>query len=221
MIFIIFFICIPFSASHTLITTCTEINGQTIAGSPECSSVTTLDGQQIDYYDSVIKKLITKQDWMKEFASTETWKEYTEIRERLQQTNKINIHFLMKQFNHLHGVHRYQRVYGCDWDDETGRIRGFDEYSYDGQRFITLDLEELRYIASVPEAIPTVMKWNNDREQLVYLKQYYRDKCTDWISFLTSWKLDFERRGNLLLKTSLCATSRFYYYYYYYYINNE
>ncbi|XP_016413917.1 major histocompatibility complex class I-related gene protein-like [Sinocyclocheilus rhinocerous] len=131
---------------------------------------------------------------MKEFAATETWKKYTEIRERFQQTNKINIRFLMKQLNHSHGV-RYQRMHGCGWDYMTGHIHGFDEYSYDGEDFISLDLEELRYTASVPEAIPTEQKWNKDREQLVYLKQYYRDKCTDWIYFLMSRKGDFERRG--------------------------
>uniref|UniRef100_A0A671PA18 MHC class I-like antigen recognition-like domain-containing protein n=1 Tax=Sinocyclocheilus anshuiensis TaxID=1608454 RepID=A0A671PA18_9TELE len=51
---------------HTFTTLYTEINGQTIAGIPEISSVTTLDGRQIDYYDSEIKKLIPRQDWMKE-----------------------------------------------------------------------------------------------------------------------------------------------------------
>ncbi|XP_042605121.1 major histocompatibility complex class I-related gene protein-like [Cyprinus carpio] len=56
---------------------------------------------------------------MKEFISGDRFKEYTEIRERLQQTNKINITVLMQQFSHSHGVHTYQRMYGCDWDDET------------------------------------------------------------------------------------------------------
>ncbi len=65
-------------------------------------AVTTLDGEQIDYYDSEIKKLIPKQDWM-EFASGDRWKEYTEIRERVQQANTINITVLMQQFNHSHG----------------------------------------------------------------------------------------------------------------------
>lgn len=84
-------------------TTYTEINGQTVAGTPAFSSVTTLDRRQIDYYDSEIKKLIPRQDWMKEFMFGDRFKEYTEIRERVLQTNKINIRFLMEQFNHSHG----------------------------------------------------------------------------------------------------------------------
>lgn len=82
------------------------------------------------------------------------------------------------------GVHRYQRVYGCGWDYVTGHIYGFDEYSYDGQRFISLDLKEIRYTAYVPQAQPTVMKWNNDKEQLDFLKQYYDYECVNWLKEL-------------------------------------
>uniref|UniRef100_A0A8C1H6W8 Ig-like domain-containing protein n=1 Tax=Cyprinus carpio carpio TaxID=630221 RepID=A0A8C1H6W8_CYPCA len=104
--------------------------------------VSALDGRQIDYYDSEIKMLIPRQDWMKEFISGDRFKEYTEIRERVQQTNKINITVLMQQFNQTHGVHTYQRMYGCEWDNETGYSRGFDQHGYDGQDFILLDMND-------------------------------------------------------------------------------
>ncbi|CAM4661910.1 unnamed protein product [Leuciscus chuanchicus] len=127
-------------------TTYTGINGKTAAGIPEFSAVTTLDDQQIDYYDSNIKKLIPKQNWMNEFTSTELWKEYIEIREKLQQIYKNNIHDIMETFTQSHGLHTYQRMCGCEWDDETGNSYGFDQYGYDGEDFITLDLKEDRYI---------------------------------------------------------------------------
>ncbi|XP_026107856.1 major histocompatibility complex class I-related gene protein-like [Carassius auratus] len=212
MIFIIFLIYVPFihSVSHTLITTYTGVNRQMAAEFPEVSAVTILDGLQIDYYDSVTKKLIPTQDWMKEFASTDRWEEYTEIRERVQQINKINIRFIMEQFNQtraLSGVHTYQRVYGCDLDDETGNRRGFDKYTYDGQRFITLDLEKIRYTASVPQAEPTVMNWNEDRKQLAYLKQYYRYKCVYWLKELLHYsKASFEKTGKVPESTEQILT---------------
>ncbi|XP_056093759.1 major histocompatibility complex class I-related gene protein-like [Rhinichthys klamathensis goyatoka] len=191
MKFIILFICIPlvYSKLHSFITTYTEINGQTTAGIPEFSAVTTLDGQQIDYYDSVIMTLIPRQDWMKEFASTELWKKYIEIREHVQQIYKINIHVLMQRFNQSDGVHAYQRMYGCDWDDETGESHGFDQYGYDGEDFITLDLKENRYITPVQQGIPTVQKWNNDIKLLTSLKQYYNHDCVHWLKeLLKFWK---------------------------------
>jgi len=97
----------------------------------------------------------------------------------------------------------YQRMYGCVWDDETGLSHGFDEYGYDGEDFIKLDLKENRYIAHVPQAIPTVEKWNNDTAQLASLKQYYDDyddECVHWLKkFLMFSKADLERRGMLSL----------------------
>uniref|UniRef100_A0A673MVX2 Ig-like domain-containing protein n=1 Tax=Sinocyclocheilus rhinocerous TaxID=307959 RepID=A0A673MVX2_9TELE len=200
---------------HTFITLYTEINGQTVAGFPDISAVTTLDGQQIDYYDSEIKKLIPKQDWMKEFASEDRFKEYTEFRERVQQTNKINIRFIMERFNQSHGVHVYQRMYGCDWDDETGESRGFDQHGYDGQDFIFLDMKEFRYVTPVLQGIITMQKWNNDREQLELLKQYYEYECVEWLKyFLTSRKAGLERRVSLLQWSSsspvVCHATGFY-----------
>uniref|UniRef100_A0A671P6N1 Major histocompatibility complex class I-related gene protein-like n=1 Tax=Sinocyclocheilus anshuiensis TaxID=1608454 RepID=A0A671P6N1_9TELE len=198
MNFFIFFIYVPLvhSALHTFITTYTEINGQTIAGIPEISSVTTLDGRQIDYYDSETGKLIPRQDWMKEFASGDRWKAYTEIKEQVQQTNKINIRFLKEQFNQSLGVHTYQRMYGCDWDDQTKYLHGFDEHGYDGEDFISLDVENSRYNTAVPQGLITTTRWNNDRAQLTYLRRYYRDECTNWmLYFLISKKVDLERRA--------------------------
>ncbi|XP_048037399.1 major histocompatibility complex class I-related gene protein-like [Megalobrama amblycephala] len=195
---IIFFTCIPlvYSGIHTFITTYTGIRGQTIAGIPEFFAVTTLDDQQIDYYDSNIKKLIPRKNWMKDYASEELWTEDTKIRERVQQIYKLNIRVLMERFNQSHGVHSYQRMYGCEWDDETEDSQGFDQYGYDGEDFILLDLKELRYITPVPQGLLTVPKWNNERAQLEYLIQYYNYECVYWLKeFLTLGKADLERRA--------------------------
>uniref|UniRef100_A0A8C2FBD4 Ig-like domain-containing protein n=1 Tax=Cyprinus carpio TaxID=7962 RepID=A0A8C2FBD4_CYPCA len=179
---------------HIFPTLYTEINGETIAGFPEVSAVTTLDGQQIDYYDSEIKKLIPKQDWMKKFASGDRWKEYTEYRERVQQINKLNIPVLMQRFNQSHGVHTYQRMYGCDWDDETGELHGFDQHGYDGEDFISLDMKDLRYDTLFPKGVITMMEWKNDRKLLI--QKYYQYECVDWLKhLLTLRKASLEKRG--------------------------
>ncbi|XP_059424992.1 major histocompatibility complex class I-related gene protein-like [Carassius carassius] len=198
MKFIIFFIYITFvySESHTFTTLYTEINGQAIAGIPEFFAVTTLDGRQIDYYDSEIKKLIPRQDWMKKFMSGDRFKEYNEIRERVQQTNKINITVIMQQFSQSYGVHTYQRMYGCGWEDKTGYSQGFDQYGYDGEDFISLDLKALRYVTAVPQGLITTEKWNNDTAHLKLLNQYYQHECVYWLKhFLMLRKVDLERRA--------------------------
>ncbi|XP_039538410.1 major histocompatibility complex class I-related gene protein-like [Pimephales promelas] len=210
--FIIFFIFIPlvYSELHRFIITHTEITGQTIAGTSEFSAVTTLDDQQIDYYDSNIKKLIPRQDWMKDYASTPMWKEYIEIRKHVQQIHRNNIHDIMERFNHTHGVHVYQRRYGCEYDDETGDSDGFDEYGYDGEDFIKLDLKEDRYITHVPQGFITVEKWNKDTALLTSLKQYYNHECVYWLrEFLHLSKDTFNKAE--LPKVSLLQKNPDYY----------
>lgn len=107
------------------------------------------------------------------------------------------------------GLHTYQRVYGCVWDNETEESQGFDKYSYDGRDFISLGVKERTYTAHVPQAEPTVEKWNNDRTQLTLLKRYYEHECIYWLKeFLKLRKAGFKRRGALFLRTSLCSTNR-------------
>ncbi|KAL1252034.1 hypothetical protein QQF64_019830 [Cirrhinus molitorella] len=167
MKFIILLLYIPFvySELHTLMTAFTGIRSQNLPGPPETFAVTTLDEQQIDYYNNDTGTLVPKQDWMKKVAST-NWEEYTKFRKNMQDTFNNNILDLMQPFRQSDGVHTYQRMYGCDWDDETGNQRVFDHYGYDGEDFIKLNIENGIYIASIQQAELTVKKWNNDRKQL-------------------------------------------------------
>ncbi len=90
----------------------------------------------------------------------------------------------------------YRRMYGCVWDDQTEVSQGFDEYDYDGQPFISLDLKEGRYTAHVQQADPSVQEWNNDRERLDVLKQYYKHECIDWLKeFLIFSKATSKKTG--------------------------
>ncbi len=104
------------------------------------------------------------------------------------------------------GVHTYQRMYGCGWDDQTDISQGFDQYGYDGEDFISLDLKELRYITAVQKGFITAVKWNNDRAQLEFLKQYYQRDCVNWLkNFLILKKAGLERRGSLSFRHLLCS----------------
>ncbi|NP_001304679.1 major histocompatibility complex class I ULA precursor [Danio rerio] len=192
---IVVFICIPFVCSgyHGLITTYTGIRGA--SETPIFIAVAILDGEQIDYYDSVTNKLIPKQDWMKEYASEEIWKEDCKIRGDVHQIYRSNINVLMQRFNQSNGVHVYQRMYGCDWDEETEESHGFDQYGYDGEDYVMLDMREIRYITPVQQGEITVQKWNSNREQLKTLQHYYKYECVYWLKqFLGLRKADLEIR---------------------------
>ncbi|KAJ8267384.1 hypothetical protein COCON_G00125560 [Conger conger] len=86
-------------------------------------------------------------------------------------------------------------MYGCEWDDETGATGGFDQYGYDGEDFITYDLETWRYIDLQPQGEITARRWNNDAANLENNKQYLTQECVDWLKKYVSYgKSTLERR---------------------------
>ena len=85
------------------------------------------------------------------------------------------------------GVHTWQRMFGCQWDDESNAVDYFDQYGYDGEDFISLDLKNLRYIASNQRAVLTKNKWDNDRSDLDRWKHYYFQRCVELLKMYVQY----------------------------------
>ncbi|XP_041933448.1 major histocompatibility complex class I-related gene protein-like [Alosa sapidissima] len=94
---------------------------------------------------------------------------------------KQSVRVAMVHFNQSEGVHTFQRMVGCQWDDESGATDASDGYGYDGEDFILLDIENLRWIAAVPQSVVTKNKWDTERAELEYLRNYFTRNCTDWL----------------------------------------
>jgi hypothetical protein len=59
-----------------------------------------MNDKQIDYYDSVAKKKIPKQDWMREKLPADYWDKGTQSRKSKEQWFKVNVDILMKRMMH-------------------------------------------------------------------------------------------------------------------------
>ncbi|KAF3833488.1 hypothetical protein F7725_024692 [Dissostichus mawsoni] len=66
----------------------------------------------------------------------------------------------------LQSVHIVQRMSGCDWDDETGEVKGYQHHGFDGEDFLILDLETESWIAPKREAVLTKRRW--DKTKLIW-----------------------------------------------------
>ncbi|KAM3858508.1 class I histocompatibility antigen, F10 alpha chain-like [Diretmus argenteus] len=150
---------------------------------PEFVFVGLVDDVQTDYYDSNTQRREPKQDWMNKVTTDDPqyWESGTRVLKGSQQIFKSNIDVAKQRFNQTGGVHMYQNMYGCEWDDETGTVDGYYQHGYDGEDFVAFDLKTLTWIAPTPQAVITKHKWDGDRARNEYWKNYLTTVCIDWL----------------------------------------
>ncbi|XP_051729006.1 major histocompatibility complex class I-related gene protein isoform X13 [Ctenopharyngodon idella] len=148
---------------------------------PEFTAVGLVDDGQFMYFDSNIKKAVPKTEWIRQNEGEDYWDRETQVLIGSRQVFKYNIQIAKERFNQSKGAHTVQIMYGCEWDDQTGETDGFRQYGYDGEDFLSLDLKEMRWISPVPQGVPTVHKWNNDRADLEGRKHYLSTVCIEWL----------------------------------------
>uniref|UniRef100_A0A667XQ44 Ig-like domain-containing protein n=1 Tax=Myripristis murdjan TaxID=586833 RepID=A0A667XQ44_9TELE len=170
---------------------------------PEFVVVGLVDDVQMVHYDSNTQRAEAKQGWMEKVTADDPryWEKETQVSKRDQETYKDRISTLKKRFNQTGGVHTYQRMYGCEWDDETGVTNGFYQFGYDGEDFLAFDLKTKTWIAPTPQAVITKHEWDRDADQNERWKNYLTQECIDWLKKY----LDYGRSS--LLRTELPSVS--------------
>ncbi|XP_054462124.1 major histocompatibility complex class I-related gene protein-like [Anoplopoma fimbria] len=149
---------------------------------PEFVAVGLVDDIQIDHYDSNTRRDEPKQDWMSNATADDAtyWQRQTEVCLGKQQAFKANIETAKQRFNQTGGVHIVQRMYGCEWDDETNEVKGYFQDGYDGEDFISFDQKTETWIAPKPQAVITKHKWDNNRAEIAQEKNYLTQICPEW-----------------------------------------
>ncbi|KAM9838520.1 major histocompatibility complex class I-related gene protein-like [Aulostomus maculatus] len=150
---------------------------------PEFVSVGLVNGVETVRFDSNTKKAEAKQDWMERSTADDPgyWEGETRNFINAWQVYKNNIEVVKERFNQTGGVHIYQNMYGCDWDDETGEVTGFYQDGYDGEDFIAFDLQTLTWIAPNQQAFMSKLKLDNDNARITQRKNYHTKICPEWL----------------------------------------
>uniref|UniRef100_A0A4W5Q5W3 Ig-like domain-containing protein n=1 Tax=Hucho hucho TaxID=62062 RepID=A0A4W5Q5W3_9TELE len=158
-----------------------------LPGIHEFTAMGLMNDKQIDYYDSVSKKKIPKQDWMKEKLPADYWEKGTQSRKSKEQWFKVNVNILMERMRHNNtDVHILQWKHGCEIDQQPDGtlkfMKGIDQYSYDGDDFLSFDDATMQWVAPVDQAQLTKRKWDGVQILNQYTKGYLEKECVDWLS---------------------------------------
>ncbi|CAI5691575.1 unnamed protein product [Oreochromis niloticus] len=148
---------------------------------PEFVVVGMVDEVQIVQFDSNTMKTVSKQDWMNRNIDEQYWERETGGFVSAQQVFKANIEIAKQRFNQTGGVHIVQWMYGCEWDDVTNEVDGYEQFGYDGEDFIIFDLQTETWVAPKQQAVVTKLKWDSNKAFLTSVKNYYTQICPEWV----------------------------------------
>ncbi|XP_061615548.1 major histocompatibility complex class I-related gene protein-like isoform X1 [Phyllopteryx taeniolatus] len=166
---------------------------------PDFLLVGYVDDVPTSRYDSKSRKTKPKQDWMNKITADDPhyWERITQNNIGFEQVSKIDIEIVKERFNQTGGVHMVQVMYGCEWDDETDEVDGWQHVSYDGEAFISLEVKTMRWIAAHPQAFVTKLNWDRNELRNQNLKHYFTEICPSYLKkYLTNGR-DFLMRTEL------------------------
>ncbi|XP_067310751.1 H-2 class I histocompatibility antigen, Q10 alpha chain-like [Pseudorasbora parva] len=166
----------------------------------EFTAMGLLDDRQIDYYNSKEKIKIPKQTWMKEKMQEDYWEKGTQSRKSKEQWFNVNVNILMNRMRQNESdLHVLQWRHGCEVEQQEDKVtflRGIDEYSYDGENFLSFDDKESLWVAPVEAARPTKTKWDNVPILNQYTKGYLEKECVDWLNRFREYGDEELRNGS-------------------------
>ncbi|KAG5843023.1 hypothetical protein ANANG_G00184090 [Anguilla anguilla] len=154
---------------------------------PQFVAVNIVDDEPVGYFDSRTSSFQYRQKWMEENLGPEYLKQQTDVLKGHIPSFKANVGILMESFNQSGGVHTFQWMFGCEWDDETGATGGFSQYGYDGEDFITYDMENQRCVALAQSGFSIAQKKNNDPARLEHWKYCLTQECVDGLKKYVSY----------------------------------
>ncbi|KAK7933969.1 hypothetical protein WMY93_004865 [Mugilogobius chulae] len=156
---------------------------------PEYVAVLEVNGVEIVYCDSHTLRADPRQMWMDRAREHDPsfWSWASQVCVDNSAAGKHNLKKAKLHFQQDQGAHVWQRLYGCDWNEDTHEFVGHVALAFDGEEFVSPDM--------VPKPQVQANKWpeNEEEEPESVLSSDYR-LCAYRLSFFVQYGQKTVRR---------------------------
>ncbi|XP_061216428.1 class I histocompatibility antigen, F10 alpha chain-like [Neopsephotus bourkii] len=171
-------------------------------GVPRYQAMGYVDGIPFVHYDSESKRYQPRTQWIAANVDQEYWDQQTQIARSNEQVTYSNLNTVQARYNQSGRAQTQQRVRGCDLLDD-GSIKGYEQVAYDGQDFITFDMDNMMYIAADAAAEVTKRECEHDGSVAESMKNYLQNTCVEWLkNYVRYGQLELERKVPPMVRVS-------------------
>nr|XP_049607488.1 major histocompatibility complex class I-related gene protein isoform X5 [Syngnathus scovelli] len=166
---------------------------------PDFVGTAEVDGVWVGYCDSDIQSVKTIQGLKlqpaRDFPEHLIW--YNFWCSNDQRVYRKYLKDLSQRLNQSGGSHVLQRMCGCEIDDDSDEVVGYNQFGYDGEDFIVLDLETLMWTAPSPQAFTTKLIWDTEKERMEHIRDHYKVTCPEWLKIFVDYGKSVLQRKEL------------------------
>ncbi|XP_042649949.1 class I histocompatibility antigen, F10 alpha chain-like [Tyto alba] len=149
-------------------------------------SVGYVDGNPISRYDSEMRRVEPRADWMAANLDQQYWDSQTQISQSNQEINRVSLDTVRGRYNQSGRGLTWQRMYGCDILEDNS-TRGVYQHAYNGRDFIALDMDTMTFTAADAAAQITKRKWEEDGTVAERQQHYLANTCIEWLRKYVSY----------------------------------
>ncbi|XP_061616002.1 uncharacterized protein LOC133470982 [Phyllopteryx taeniolatus] len=117
--------------------------------------------------------------------------EAADLSERFQLNRLRRVMRRERRGTHTTGVHMVQAISDRKWDDETAELDGLQHIRYNGEDFLSFELETMRWITVQPQALVTKHRLDQGDMLNQYRKHYFTELCPYWLNKFVKNAKDF------------------------------
>nr|XP_060615614.1 H-2 class I histocompatibility antigen, Q9 alpha chain-like [Anolis sagrei ordinatus]XP_060615616.1 H-2 class I histocompatibility antigen, Q9 alpha chain-like [Anolis sagrei ordinatus]XP_060615617.1 H-2 class I histocompatibility antigen, Q9 alpha chain-like [Anolis sagrei ordinatus] len=149
---------------------------------PQFFAVGYVDDQHFVSYDAKAKRRIPTVPWIRKVdkEDPEYWERNSQIVRNAELGFQADLVNVARYYNQSGGTHTWQWMYGCELRRDGSR-GGYEQYAYDGRDYISFDKETLTWTAADVPAQNTKRKWEAERANVQFAKDYMEGTCIEWL----------------------------------------